>query len=164
MLLHCAEANRTPLHGACADLLVYLVSDALTETAYLASVCELGSSLAASDGGFSMRVNGFDDKLLDLFNSLFELLMEFRGRSEGSLPETIKDESFMLCLETYRRQCINGGMKASKLATNLRIQCLRPDSWSSSQKVNPFSQNECSRPVALILTSNPAIFVTAKGY
>lgn len=137
VLLHCAEANKTPLHGACADLLVHLVSDALTETAYLASVCELGSSLAAHDGGFSMRVHGFDDKLLDLFSVMLELLVEFRGRDDGSLPDVIKDGRFELCLETYRRQCINGGMKASKLATSVRIRCLRPTSWSSNQKVRP---------------------------
>ena len=91
VLLHCANANKTPLHGACADLLVHLISDALTEVAYLASVCELGSSLAANDGGFSMRVHGFDDKLLDLFSVMLDLLMEFRGKDDGSLPEGIKD-------------------------------------------------------------------------
>lgn len=135
VLLRCAEANKTPLHGACADLLVHLVSDALTQIAYLASVCELGSSLVANDDGFSMRVHGFDDKLLDLFHSLFGLIMEFRGRVDGSLPDTIQDERLTLCLETYRRQCKNTGMKASKLANDLRISCLRSDSWSSRQKV-----------------------------
>jgi nardilysin len=135
LLLHCAEANKTPLHGACADLLVHLVSDALTETAYLASVCDLGSSLSANDGGFSMRVHGFDDKLLELFSVMFKAVMEFRGRDDGSLPDAIKDGRFEACLETYRRQCGNAGMKASKLATSMRIRCLRPNSWSSHQKV-----------------------------
>jgi nardilysin len=138
--LHCAEANKTPLHSACGDLLVHLVCDALTETAYLASVCELGSSLSTNDGGFYMRVHGFDDKLLDLFDTLFEVFMQFRGRSDGSLPESIRSERFDLCLETYRRQCSNGGMKAAALATNLRINCLRPTSWSWQQKVNCHSQ------------------------
>ena len=133
--LHCAEANKTPLHGACGDLLVHLVCDALTETAYLASVCELGSSLSTNDGGFCMRVHGFDDKLLELFDTLFEVFMQFKGRSDGSLPESIRSERFDLCLETYRRQCINSGMKAAALATNLRINCLRPTSWSTQQKV-----------------------------
>jgi hypothetical protein len=144
VLLHCAEANKTPLHGACADLLVHLVSDALTETAYLASVCELGSSLAADDGGFAIRVHGFDDKLLDLFSVMFEVLMEFRGREDGSLPKAIKDGRFDLCLETYRRQCINVGMKSSKLATGVRIRCLRPNSWSSHQQVRPILSALCS--------------------
>jgi Middle or third domain of peptidase_M16 len=136
VLLHCAEANKTPLYGACADLLVHLVSDALTETAYLASVCELGSSLAAFDGGFSMRVHGFHDKLLDLFAAMFDLLMKFHGRDDGSLPDSISKGRFDLCLESYIRHCTNSGMKASKLASNLRIQCLRPNSWSSHEKVS----------------------------
>jgi hypothetical protein len=133
--LNCAEANKTPLHGACSDLLVHLVSDALTETAYMASVCELGSSMASSDGGFALRIHGFDDKLLILFLRMFELLMSFRGRADGTLPDAIQDGRFDLCLETYRRQCINGGMKASKLSTDLRVRCLRQTSWSPNQKV-----------------------------
>lgn len=82
-----------------------------------------------------MRVHGFDDKLLDLFDTLFEVFMQFKGKSDGSLPESIRSERFDLCLETYRRQCINSGMKAAALATNLRINCLRPTSWSCQQKV-----------------------------
>jgi nardilysin len=134
--LNCAEANKTPLHGACADLLVHLVSDALTETAYMASVCELGSSLGANDGGFGLRVHGFDDKLITLFVDLFELLMSFRGRTDCTLPEAIQDGRFEACLETYRRQCSNGGMKSGKLSSKTRVLCLRPTSWSANQKVS----------------------------
>jgi len=136
VFIHCAEANKTPLHAACAELFVRVVSDALTETAYLASVCELGSSLDASDGGFAMRVNGFHDKLMDLFVVLFDLMMKFRGREDGSLPDEINVSRFDLCLESYRRSCTNSGMKASKLASSLRIQCIRPTVWSSSEKVS----------------------------
>ena len=134
-MLHCAEANKSPLHAACSDLLVHLVSDALTETAYLASVCELGSALAATEDGFSMRVHGFDDKLMDIFTVMLDLLMDFRGRVDGGLPDKIKEGRFDLCLETYRRQCTNIGMKASKLATSLRVRCLRANSWSTKEKV-----------------------------
>ena len=135
VLLHCADANKTPLHAACADLLVQLVSDALTETAYLASVCELGSSLSASDGGFSIRVHGFHDKLMDLFAVVFDLIVKFKGREDGSLPDEIRKGSFDLCLQSYLRQCTNSGMKASKLASSLRVRCLRSTSWSSHEKV-----------------------------
>ena len=134
--LVCAEACKTPLHEACADLLVHLICDALTETAYLASVCEVGSSLSANENGFSMRLHGFDDKLLDLFSPLLSLLLSFRTRlpTEG-LPKSIRDGRFEASLEVYRRSCVNAGMKASKLATGVRVRCLRSDSWSSYQKV-----------------------------
>lgn len=133
--LNCADANKSPLHAACADILVYLISDTLTETAYLASVCELGSSLSVNDGGLAMRVHGFDDKLLDLFKTMFDLLMDFRGRDTPNLPDNIEDGRFELCLQAYRRQCANSGMKAGKLASELRVRCLRPTSWSSKKKV-----------------------------
>lgn len=122
---------------------MYLICDELTETAYLASVCALESYFAANDGGFYMRVNGFDDKLLDLFTVVFDLLMEFRGRTDGSFPSAIKKGRFEVCLESYRRACSNAGMKASSLATSLRVSCLRPNSWSSNQKVNSIAANEC---------------------
>jgi nardilysin len=62
----CANANKTPLHKACAELMAILLHDATTETCYLASVCELGNEVEANDVGFSVRVHGFDDKVLDL--------------------------------------------------------------------------------------------------
>ena len=112
-----------------------LVSDALTEVSYMASVCELGSYLSANDGGASLQVHGFDDKLISLFLCMFELLMGFRGQTAGTLPESIQDGRFDLSLETYRRRCKNCGMKASALATSLRVRCLRPTSWSPDEKV-----------------------------
>ena len=138
--IYCAAANRTPLHAACADLLVHLCSDALTETAYLASVCEVGSSFGTNDSGFAMRVHGFDDKLLTLFTIMFELVMKFRGGQQqpsecDKLPDSIKDGRFQACLETYRRNCTNSGLKPSKLSSNVRIRCLRDTTWSANQKV-----------------------------
>jgi secreted Zn-dependent insulinase-like peptidase len=133
--IHC-EAAKTPLHEACMDVLVYLVSDALTETAYLASVCELGSSLSSNECGLALRVNGFDDKLLDLFTAMWQLLLRFRGRSASAgLPDGICASRFEACLEVYRRTCSNSGLRASALSKDVRIRCLRPTSWSTAQKV-----------------------------
>ena len=91
----CANANRTPLHRACADFFVRLTHDAITETSYLASVCELGCSVESTDVGFAVRVHGFDDKLLELFKLIVSVIFSFRGRhDESELPETIKEGRF----------------------------------------------------------------------
>lgn len=134
--LNCVEANKTTLHTACADILVNLVSDAVTEIAYMASVCELGSSFSSNDTGFSVRVHGFDDKLLDLFLVMVDMLLRFRNHNsnEKDLPEGFSVERFELILETYRRSCVNSGMKSSKLGSGIRIQCLRPGNFSARQK------------------------------
>jgi secreted Zn-dependent insulinase-like peptidase len=134
--LNCAEANKTCLHCACADLLVNLVSDAVTEISYMASVCELGSSFSSNETGISMRVHGFDDKLLELFMVMLEKLLLFRihNAHDGSLPDGISEDRFCLVLETYRRSCINSGMKSQKLGSDTRIRCLRPGSFSAHQK------------------------------
>lgn len=151
LCLYCAEANKTPLHAACADLLVYLVSDAMTETAYLASVCEIGSSLSVNDSGFTLRVHGFDDKLLDLFYIIFEMLLTFRAESGGNLPEGIESRRFELCLESYRRRCVNAAMKAQKLASSTRIRCLGPNSWSSNQKLDSIKDLDIKKFMGTIM-------------
>jgi hypothetical protein len=135
LCLYCAEANKSPLHSACADLLVHLVADVMTEVAYMASVCELGSYISVNDSGFTLRVCGFDDKLMSLFLIMFELLLSFRVEGSESLPQEIEIRRFDLCLETYRRRCINSGMEASDRASNARVGCLRPTLWSFNEKV-----------------------------
>ena len=132
--LICQEANKTPLHKACADLFVKLVTDAVTEVSYLASVCELGSSLSSNDVGFSLRVHGFDDKLLNLFESIFVVMLSFRGEEHG-LPNTARAGRFEACLEVLSRNYANSGMKASKLSSDIRLRCLRATTWSAFAKL-----------------------------
>lgn len=135
--LVCEGANKTPLQQACADLLVSLCADAVTDVSYLASVCDLSSTVSNSDIGFSLRVHGFDDKLLALFLEIFSVLLSFRGRSEiEGLPATVLPGRFEACFEVLMRKYENSGLKASQLASQIRIQCLRPTSWSSYEKVS----------------------------
>ncbi|VEU33574.1 unnamed protein product [Pseudo-nitzschia multistriata] len=134
--LNCAEANKTALHAACADLLVNLVCDHLTEVTYMASVCEIGSSLCTNDGGLAMRVHGFSDKLMDLFVVLLETLLGFRNNDTGALPEGFCERRFGLVLENYRRSCHNSGMKAKAIASGVRIRSIcRNGSYSARQKL-----------------------------
>jgi hypothetical protein len=134
--LRCGGANKSPLHQACSDLLVCLCVDAVTEISYLASVCDLGSSISNDDVGFILRVHGFNDKLLELFLAIFPVILSFRGHSEvNSLPDTISVERFHACHEILMRRYENSGSKASHLARQIRIQCLRSTSWSAFEKV-----------------------------
>jgi nardilysin len=133
--LKCAEANKTALHSACADILVNLVSDHLTEVAYEASVCDLGSSWSATDEGFSLRVNGFDDKLLKLFLIVLETILKFRGKDLKELPEGISVQQFDLVMEKYIRALHNSGLKSAKLGSSARVGCLCPGSFSSIKKL-----------------------------
>ena len=109
------------------------VSDTLVETCYLASTSELGSSLSPSDTGFSVRVCGFDDKLLDLAKVVLDVVTSFRGRTE--LPPSIKEGRFEACLESLLRSYRNSGIKASNFVTSLRLLCLRPSIKSPASKL-----------------------------
>lgn len=131
----CAEANKTPFHKAAADLLTALIRDAATETCYLADVCELGSSISATDAGFSVRLCGFDHKLLKLASYFLKLIFSFRDGDTGRLPPSIKEGRFEACLEVLLRRYGNAGMRASSFATDIRIMSIMPKVWPASSKV-----------------------------
>ena len=131
-----AKSNETPLHRACSELIVQLVHDALTETVYMASLAELGTTIESSESGFGFRVHGFDDQLLGLFATVFQKLLGFRGRSaEGGLPDGIANDRFDACLEMIRRKYENAGMEAARLSSSVRVRCLCPGTWSTDQRV-----------------------------
>mmetsp|Transcript_46130 Transcript_46130/g.111780 ORF Transcript_46130/g.111780 Transcript_46130/m.111780 type:complete len:428 (-) Transcript_46130:815-2098(-) len=135
LLVYCADAGKSPLHSACSDLLVRLISESLNEVVYMASMCDLSTSISSVDSGFSIRVNGFDHKLMTLFGIMLDTLLSFRGEDSSTLPRGIEKERFDLCLESNRRRYVNAGMQASSLASDVRIKCLTPKMWSPNEKV-----------------------------
>lgn len=134
MRIACAGANESAFVRACSDLFMKLVVDALVETCYQASTCELGSSITATDVGFTIRVCGFDHKLLDLAKFILAAFFSFREDS-ANLPSTIKDGRFEACLEILLRNYHNSGMQASRFCTDIRLRSIRPTIWSCSAKV-----------------------------
>mmetsp|Transcript_4670 Transcript_4670/g.6622 ORF Transcript_4670/g.6622 Transcript_4670/m.6622 type:complete len:1236 (+) Transcript_4670:57-3764(+) len=131
----CAKANKTPVQRACADLFAVLCSDALTETCYMASICKLGNSITSTDVGFSLRVHGFDDKLLDLTESILSVFFSFR-KNKNDLPDFIKPSRFDACLEIVRRKYGNTGMQSSSLCSDIRLRCIRPSIFSAQSKLD----------------------------
>lgn len=110
----------------------------------MASVCDLESVLSSSDVGFALRVNGFDDKLLELFRTIFKVILSFRGRSSSDgLPSTVREARFDDCMEILQRSYENDCIKASKLCTDVRIRCLRATTWSSFAKVSLLLCRSC---------------------
>lgn len=134
MQIACAGANQSPFVRACSDLFVKLVADALVETCYQATTCELGSSIFCSDIGYTVRVHGFDHKLLSLAQHILAVFFSFRKDSE-TLPDIIEEGRFDACLEILLRNYHNSGMQASRFCTDIRLQSIRPTIWSCSAKV-----------------------------
>lgn len=130
----CAKVNSSPLHRATADLLADLCADALLETSYMAEMCELDSSIEATDIGFNLRFSGYDDKLLDLFQTTLTLLLSFRNLTD-SLPLQVQEDRFEACLEMLKRSYKNSGMSATKLSSSVRLQVLRPTLMSANKKL-----------------------------
>ena len=133
--LNCAGTNESVLSKACSDLLVNLVCHNLSEISYMASMCEIGSSLNTNDRGLAMRVHGFNDKLMKLFVIMLETLLKFRNNDTKKLPEGFTNQSFDLVVENYKRACHNSGMKASKLASSVRIRCICQKGYSAREKL-----------------------------
>lgn len=150
------------LKQACMDLFCKLCADALAETCYLASTCELGSSLYSTDAGFSIRVNGFDDKVLVLAKQVLDVVMSFRGRDgQTSLPSSIKQCRFDACLEVLLRKYRNAGMEASSFVTGLRLLCLKPSTKSSFSKLKALQGISCDQFVNVINQALKKIAVEA---
>jgi len=131
----CANANKTPLHKACAELMALLLHDASTELCYLASVCELHNEIQTTDVGFALRIHGFDDKIPALAKAMLSMLFSFCS-DIPELPESINEHRFEACLEILRRRYRNSGMNAGSLCSNIRLRCLRSNLWSSTEKLN----------------------------
>ena len=137
--VECDGMQGSAINQACMELFCKLCTDSLTETCYLASVCELGSSLRPTDTGFSIRVHGFDQHLLTLTKEVLKVAMSFRGiEGECALPPTIKKDRFDACVELQLRRYSNAGMDAQGFATSLRLLCLRPSVKSSFSKLKAF--------------------------
>lgn len=129
---NCVNANRTPLHRACADLFVNLCQDSLKESIYLAEMCELWLSIESSEVGFTFRLHGFHDKLLDLFCIVIRFVLSFRSNHE-SLPNGVTKDRLEACLEVLSRKYKNSGMTTASLSRDLRLQILRPTLWSPNK-------------------------------
>ena len=130
----CAKANASALHRAVADLLLSLIVDSLMETSYMAEMCELSSQFEATDVGFDLRINGFDDKLHDLFKATMEIFLSFRGNRDA-LPDSIKKERLDACREVLERRYINSGMAASGFSSTIRLQSIQPNFRSANAKL-----------------------------
>jgi len=131
------NSNKDPLHRACSDLLLLLWKDAVTEFSYQASIAELATTMSNSDIGLGLRVNGFDHKLQALCKELLTVLLSFAGRSSSDgLPSMINERRFDACVEILRRRYTNAGMQPSSMSTNVRLECLRAESWSCTSKVS----------------------------
>ena len=74
--------------NVCADLCVLLCQDSITETSYIAEVCELCCLISVIDIGFTIHANGFDQKLIDLAGEILRLLFSFSGEISECLPPT----------------------------------------------------------------------------
>jgi len=130
----CRDANKSPLHRTCAELVRALCVDALVETSYLAEVCHLSYHLEATDVGFTVFFDGFDDKLLDLFESVMSILLSF-ARVSTALPDSISKDRYEACIEVMRRNYKNAGLMASKLCSSIRLRALRKNIWSAAKKL-----------------------------
>jgi len=103
----------------------------------MAEVCELFYWLSSSDTGYSLRVSGFDHRLLALATEFLKTFLSFRDRegARDGLPEVVKEGRFEQCREILMRSYSNAGSKSSQRCSNARLRCLRPTIWSDYSKL-----------------------------
>ena len=134
----CKVVHESALHRAVADLLVERVTEHMTETCYLAELCELNSSIEAISTGFSLRFHGFDDQLLNLVRPVMSCLLIFRKGKEtdAELAGTLlRADRFTACKDALEQRYKNTGMASSALADHVRLQSIRTQAFSANQKL-----------------------------
>ena len=109
-----------------ADILVRVIADSLTETTYLASLCDLEYRIEAckSDGYFGFRFYGFNDKLFTLSSFVLGKFLAFRDSPSLELPEFVEESRFSSLLESQKRSYENLFMNASSFSSELRVRSL----------------------------------------
>jgi nardilysin len=132
-LMHSVDRSN-PLEAACGDLLQMLVADAVTETVYMASVCELFYDMThLYDGYFTFKFNGFSEKLPALADYVLSSFLSFREPSD-SLPAFLAPNRFQTAFESLNRWYSNTNLKASSQVTDVRVRCLIKNKISENRK------------------------------
>ena len=120
------------------DLLCMCVKDALNEEVYMASIAELNVTLTRTlDADLTLRLSGFNDKLVTLFERIStELFTAFEvdeaQESSQEKHEALRKRLSRL-LESLKRGYSNMCMVASSLAKRTRLECLRPTCFSPQE-------------------------------
>lgn len=116
------------VHASLNDLLSRVLTDALVETAYMAAMAEIHSSITVHDTGLLIHISGFSDKAFVLLDAIFAAIV---NPSELITSERVERQFEVLC-----RNLINEDMKASKSASNARLVALKPTKYSAEKKLH----------------------------
>jgi nardilysin len=131
----CQKALQDPTYAAVADLMVDLVVDALTETTYMAEMCELSSSIEATDVGFQIHLTGFNEKLPAFLTQTLDMFFSFKNE----VPLVMKSR-YDTCLSALQRYYRNQGVKVSDFAEDIRIEAIRSALPSSNKRLLALSE------------------------
>lgn len=109
------------------DLLTRLVSDSLTEVAYMAAMAELSLNVSNSDAGITICVEGFSDKACLLAQQALSALFD--------PSKAATSDRFQRQREILLRKYSNDGLKAENAARSARLLAVKPTKVSSADRL-----------------------------
>jgi len=135
MFVHviCGEGNkssRTPFSQVASSLFITILSDALNDEAYMASMADLHYTIEKTQRGLQVRVCGSSEKALELLRIVLEHVF-LKHEAMADLDSLRK--KFALRKESLTRGLRNSGLRSAAYANALRLQCLREREFDSSK-------------------------------
>mmetsp|Transcript_19812 Transcript_19812/g.36722 ORF Transcript_19812/g.36722 Transcript_19812/m.36722 type:complete len:1301 (-) Transcript_19812:129-4031(-) len=135
----CGENNavqRSPLNSVATDIFIGVVTDLLTNEAYFASMAEIEYRIRKSDSGLALFFSGFNDKLFKFVQVVLEYLLVRAFEVDATTTGL-----FQMHREAQIRYWSNKDMKVDNRARNLRLQFLRPVTFSPAKMLAVFESD-----------------------
>ncbi|XP_037087796.1 nardilysin-like [Pollicipes pollicipes] len=118
---------QSALNAAMLDLMDNMLTHHLTETLYPATAARLNYRLESSERGYTIRVDGFSEKLPDLVNVIIDHIANFETKVFDS-------EMFNMLKTEQLKAYYNWFLKPTNSCKDLRLKVLKQRHWMALDK------------------------------
>ena len=107
------EIRESVENAVCMDLLISCLVQQMTKDTYPADMAQLGYSVNSAERGFMISINGLNDKISLLLDTILKHFSEFEEHFKENFFEAVRDQ--------LKKNYYNNFIKPSKLVKELRL-------------------------------------------
>ena len=137
-------------NAVCLDLFINCLVHQMTKDTYPADMAQLNHSVIATERGFQISLNGLNDKLLLLLDTILDHLKNFEANFKSDFFQAVRDQ--------MKKNYYNRFIKPGKLERELRLFMMQDIFWTTKEKheivskidmqmVKNFHGTMCQNPV-----------------
>ncbi|CAG9861964.1 unnamed protein product [Phyllotreta striolata] len=120
------DSTKTAKNSVLLDLMMNLLSFAMTEEVYPATIANITHSFNVVENGMVIKIWGFNEKIPNLIDVIVKYLKD--------LNSFINEDMFKAVKETIQKHQFNKLLKPTNLAKELRLKILMNNYWMSEDK------------------------------